>query len=334
MKHIKILDCTLRDGGYVNNWDFGVKTKEEILNALCCSRIDIVECGLLVNEKNISSDKTLYNSIEDINKLLPTVSNTEFSVMVNYGVISIDKYPKCFSNIEIRLAFKPHELKNALKYSEELIEKGYKISLNPMHTSLYSDNELKTLVSGVNRIKPRCLTVVDTMGIMTEKDTETLFKNIDKSLDKGIAIGFHSHNNMNLSLKNTKKLLNMNLNRDIIIDSCLAGMGRGAGILKTEDISELLNKYFEKDYNIKELHKISNKHINSMKHLWEWQEAYYISAQNKCHPNYAKFIIDNMSILRNDTIKINELLRQIPDNNKIIYNQDIIKSLIEEKFKQ
>ncbi len=329
MKTIKLLDCTLRDGGYINNWNFGIEGKKEILKSLTNSHIDIIECGLLTCDKNISSEQTLYNSLAQVNNIIPN-NKAEYTVMVNYGTVDINKFPQNQSNIEIRLAFKPHEIDNAINYSKELIQKGYIISLNPMHTSIYSMQELKKLLNKSNDIMPRCITVVDTMGIMTKNDTKNIFNILDKYTDNQIALGFHSHNNMNLSFKNTQTLLGMNLDRCIIIDSCLSGMGRGAGILSTQDIAEYINQYYNKEYSTEQLNQIANKYIEPLKHLWKSKDTYYLSAKNKCHPNYAKDIIDNMNILCNDNKIIDMLLKRIPEKNKILYDKTIIPRLIKE----
>ena len=125
-----------------------------------------------------------------------------------------------------------------------------------MHTNLYSEDELLYLIDEINGIKPCVLTIVDTLGNMYEKDVVNLFRLIEENLDNDISLGFHSHNSLQLSFSNTKALLGMNIKREIIIDSCIYGMGRGAGNLCTELITKYLNDNYAKDYKIPPLLKI------------------------------------------------------------------------------
>lgn len=86
MSNIKILDCTLRDGGYVNNWHFGRKAIETMLFNLSKSNTDIVECGFLTN-KTYDPDYSLYNSVEQLNELVSSDSsmNTMYVAMIAIG---------------------------------------------------------------------------------------------------------------------------------------------------------------------------------------------------------------------------------------------------------
>ena len=130
-----------------------------------------------------------------------------------------------------------------LDYIYKLKGLDWDVFANPMSTNTYTKKELEDLIREVNLIKPYGLSIVDTLGNMYEQDVVNIFEFIDKFLDKKIAIGFHSHNSMQLSFSNTKALLKMNLDRILIIDSCLYGMGRGAGNL----CSELIIKYIKKN---------------------------------------------------------------------------------------
>lgn len=94
-----------------------------------------------------------------------------------------------------------------------------------MHTNTYSSSELLNLVRKVNEIKPNGLTIVDTTGAMKEKDILTAFYVIDSSLDKNIALCFHSHNNLQLSFSNAQCLMKVCNDRELIIDSTVIRNG-------------------------------------------------------------------------------------------------------------
>ena len=99
--NIEILDCTLRDGGYVNNWDFGFENIFKIINELTKAKVEYVECGFL---KSCAYDenKTIFNSVEKLNDF----SCKNKTLMVNYGEISIEEIPENKNNIFCKNVFK------------------------------------------------------------------------------------------------------------------------------------------------------------------------------------------------------------------------------------
>ena len=132
MSNIKILDCTLRDGGYVNNWHFGRKAIETMLFNFSKSNTDIVECGFLTN-KPYDPDYSLYNSVEQLNELVSSDSsmNTMYVAMIAIGEREIN--PVLLSEADstvldgIRLTFHPNEIDLAFEWAEIIKSKGYKL---------------------------------------------------------------------------------------------------------------------------------------------------------------------------------------------------------------
>ena len=167
MSKIKILDCTLRDGGYVNNWDFGCKNIDKIISNLVCANIDYIECGFIKSDEYLK-DKTFFNSFNQIgaSTILET-KKTMFCLMINYGEVPIECIPNSFSeNFIIRVVFKKNKRMEAIEYSKKLMDMGYKVALNPMNTIGYSTEELFALIKLVNNLNPYIFTIVDTNGEM------------------------------------------------------------------------------------------------------------------------------------------------------------------------
>lgn len=245
MNNIKILDCTLRDGGYINNWNFKKNNIEFILKHLVLSGADYVECGFL-KEKEYDINKTFFNNTEQLSRLLPEEqNNTKFTLMINYGEVPIENIPDSNNNIFLRVVFKKNYKDEAVKYCEQLIKKGYNVFVNPMNTISYSSKELLDLIEQVNKIKPFGFTIVDTNGSMKKRDLLSLLYLIDDNLDSKISLAFHSHNNLQLSFSNAQVLMEQPLKRTIIIDSTVFGMGRGAGNLCTELLMQYINDNFD-----------------------------------------------------------------------------------------
>ena len=321
---IKILDCTLRDGGYINDWMFGSKNIQSIINELANSGIDFIECGFLKDcEKD--SDKTFFRSVEELTSF--TNSSINYTLMVNYGEFGIEKFTQCkYSNIKIRVAFKKHDQEEALEYIKSLKELGWEVFANPMITNTYSKDELLSLIEKINQIKPYGLSIVDTLGNMSENDVIKIFRYINEILDSEISLGFHSHNSMQLSFSNTKTLLNMNLERELIIDSCLYGMGRGAGNLCTELICKYLNDNFDTDYQILPILKLIDKYLKPIfnETPWGYSTPFYIAAIHGCHPNYAQALVNQ----KLSDEKIDEILQKIPEDKKTIFDKKFIENIL------
>lgn len=327
MSKIKVLDCTLRDGGYVNDWQFGSKNIAKIINNLACSGIDFIECGFYKTENQVV-DKTFYNSLDelvnfDLNK------NTKFTLMINYGEVPLENIPifkECYQNIMFRVVFKKNVRWEALDYCKKLIEKGYKVFVNPMNTISYSPSELLEIVHEVNKINPYAFTIVDTNGEMKKNDTLSLFYLIDNSLNPEIKLGFHSHNNLQLSFSNAQILLEQNTKRTLIIDTTVFGIGRGAGNLCTELLTQYLNDNYDSTYNLIPILKIVDEQINPVfaKTPWGYSVPYYLAATNHCHPNYASYLIDKQTV---PVEVINKILNTIPTNKKLSFDKQFIRQL-------
>jgi len=313
---IKILDCTLRDGGYLNGWNFGKDIIKQTIEALSDSGIDYIEGGFLTDIKIFDENKSLYKDAGLLNKY----KTASYSLMLNFGTDTTDLVFN--KNIEIRLAFKPQNLSEIKEFCAPYIELGYKISLNPMHIGLYTDDDLKILADITNELMPACLTLVDTMGILTPKKTVSLFDYFNSSVNKNIPLGLHSHDNLNFSKKNIIAIMEMHLNRDIIIDTALNGLSRGGGMFSTEVLADILNKADKVRYNTDKLKTVSNlfKHLTPSD---KFKQAYYFSAKNKCHPNYAMFLVEHDCPLN----KMQDILLKIPDNHKMNYTEKVIKEI-------
>ncbi len=322
MKEIKLLDCTLRDGGYINNWEFGFDNIKKITQALINSDIDFIECGFL---KHVQYDKnkTLFSNSKNFLNFINTLQNSEtkFSLMVNYEEIADGFDFEKFKNVYLRICFKKRNLKPALDLINSLVQKGLNVFVFPMNIHLYSDLEIKEMIERVNKINPFCFSVVDTIGILNKTSLDKIFNIVHNGLNSFISLCFHSHNNLKLSYSNSLSLIQQNKNRSLIIDSALFGMGRGAGNLKTEDISKLFDKY-----NTDLLNETVEKYIKPFYQRTPWGTsfAYDLSAKNFLHPNYAKYVLEKK--LSRERIK--EIFSLIPQDKKESFDIKTIETLL------
>lgn len=326
MDKVKILDCTLRDGGYVNDWNFGQANIKNFVNYVAKSGTDFIELGFL-KELAYNPNRTFFRSI---NHALPLLSGSQnFTLMINFGEYDISNFSENQNkNIKLRVFFKKEERFSALMYCRKLIELGYDVFINPGYTNTYTKSELQNLIEQVNEISPYAFSVVDTIGAMVENDILEIFGFIDKILDSQINLSFHSHNSLNLSFSNAKVLIENCSERNLIIDSSVMGMGRGAGNLCTEDFAEYLNKFYGKNYDISYLQTPAQEIILPIYNRSPWGNStpYYLCAKHNCHPNYAKFLTDKKDVSE----KLMEVIfSQIPEIRKTVFDKTLINSLYE-----
>ena len=296
MGSIKVLDCTLRDGGYCNEWAFGRDNIDKIVTKLVEAGIDIIECGFLTNKiKTYNPDVSRYPSIGDITPILPkSHDGYTFVCMANYGECDAESLPECDgSSVDgIRVAFHKKDVENALSLCRRIREKGYKLFIQAMVSLNYSDSEFLQLISKVNELHPYAFYIVDSFGVMKRKDLIRLFYMVEHNLNRNITIGYHSHNNMQLSYSNAQALVDLHAAHDMIIDSSVLGMGRGAGNLNTELFVEYLNDTIGSQYKLKPLLSIIDEVLNRFhqQNPWGYSLPNYLSAKHNAHPNYAGYL--------------------------------------------
>ncbi len=331
MNKLQILDCTLRDGGYINDFAFGERSIKKIISQLTTAGIDIIECGFLEDceyDKNLS----VYNTVEQIADFIPHDHKSSMYVaMACYGEYSLTQLtPFNGTSIDgIRVTFHYNEVEEALEYCRRIQELGYKVFVQPVGTSSYSDEQLLALIKKVNVLRPYAFYLVDTLGLMHQNEVIRFFYLIDHNLNKEIRMGFHSHNNLQLSYSNCQALASIGGNRTISLDASVYGMGRGAGNLNTELIANYLNGHSDNRYEIEPILEIVDEFIIHIKaeHEWGYSVPYYLAAINGCHPNYASYLSSKQTL----TVRsIATILRMIDPDKRSLFDKD----LIEQKYLQ
>lgn len=329
MDRINVLDCTLRDGGYCNQWKFGHKNIDSIINGLVCSNVEIIECGILADKAEFHEESTVFGRVEQIAGYIANKSQERmFVCLANYGECNFETLPECDgSSIQgIRLAFHKKDMNEALCACKIIKEKGYKVFVQPMVSLNYSDEEFLALICSVNEIEPFAFYIVDSFGAITEKDLKRLFFLTDHNLKEQICVGFHSHNNMQLAYANAQALTMIQTRRVLIIDCSVMGMGRGAGNLNTELFVEYLNQVFGKNYSVEPLLVMIDKILGKFyaENYWGYSLSNYLSAKHNLHPNYAKYLTDKQTLTVED---INKIFFMMGREKKTTFDRQYIEKL-------
>lgn len=300
MNKFNLLECTLRDGGYITDWNFKDDMIKETVKTLSESGFDFVEVGYL-NNKSKTNNTTQFNNIKQIESFLPEKrNNTVFLAMADV----LQFFPEDITEYDgksidgIRVVFYKHQIKEALRLGKEVTEKGYKLFVQPMVTIDYSTDEYVALLKEIASLNPYAVSIVDSFGYMLKSDFRKYFRILDNLLLENVIIGFHSHNNMNLAFINAQDILDYQTSRNIIIDSSLYGMGRGAGNLQTELIAEYYNEEFGEKYNINNILDLISKFILpiSEEKGWGYSPYFLITALYHCHPNYASYLLQEHKV--------------------------------------
>lgn len=328
MKHIELLDCTLRDGGHIVDSAFGEDVIRAILDNLVQSRIDIVEAGFLQNcEYDIN--RAMFNSIEEASRILPAkTENTRFALLGQADLYDFTKLEPWDGTIDVlRISFHDYDIDEGFDAAKIAIEKGYQVFINPINIMGYSDKQLIEFCERTNELNPYGFTMVDTFGSMKKQDLMRIYHLIDHNLNKGIKIAVHLHENQSLSFSLAQNFIDINSpTRDILIDGSLYGMGRVPGNLCIELIMKYMNDTIGTTYDIEPVYDAIDEYIVELKkkNPWGYSIAYALSAQHKVHRTYSEYL---MGQGRLKTKQINQILSQISEEHKTRFNKEYIEEL-------
>lgn len=332
MKSLRVLDVTLRDGGCVNDFNFGQTYMEKILAAQEASGVDVIELGYIDEIRGSEKGRTQYINDQVISKciLKNKKSGISYVAMMDYGKYDADNLLPCSKeSIDgIRLAFHKKDRLDIVTVGKKIMEKGYDFYIQPMITLRYTDIELLELIELVNKELPKAsgFYIVDSFGEMRPNDMSRILNLVDHNLLPSMTLGFHSHNNLQLSYSNAMAMLHFPTTRDIMLDCSIMGMGKGAGNLNTELLLEHLNIYYGKKYNIAPLLEVIDKVINQLhdEFYWGYAPEYYLSSVNHCSPSYASHFY-NKHMLPID--QVGELLSMIAEEKKISFDKEYAEEL-------
>ena len=324
MGRVYLLDCTLRDGGYINNWDFGEKTIKGFSRKIAQTGIELFEVGFIKGD-TCDPDRSMFPDIQSIAPMIrPKASHMKYVGMLDMSApIPLERIVPCdgTSVDGIRVIFKKDKIDQAYEYCRRIQELGYFISVNIVGTDLYTDAELIEVIEKFNVLHPFAVSIVDSFGLIKRKHFLRLAYLADNNLAEGIILAYHAHNNLQQAFGNAEALVEMNLKRDLIIDACVFGMGRGAGNLNLELFAEYMNENYQTHYKIEPMLEIMDEYLNDIykTRFWGYSLPLYLSATTGSHPNYAIYLAEKNSL----TVKaFNELLQSIPSEDKARFTKE------------
>lgn len=327
LEKVLILDCTLRDGGYVNNWHFDLKVARETYRALSKSGIDIVEIGYHGTSKYFDPEKFglfRFCSKETIDLVTRGINGSQLAIMVDFGKFDIgdlEQYKNTRVSL-IRVAFHRNKLEEAFCVIDEIKKLGFKTSANLMGYTNYSDSEKNKAYNLIEKYKPDYVYFADTFGSFFPNDVEKFFCDIPKM--EGVNFGFHPHNNLQMAFANSLVAIGSGCK---VVDSSIYGMGRGAGNLPTEIILAYLQKFRPQKYNCIPILNIIEKIFSKLmlQNKWGYSIEYMISGIKSCHPDYVSQLIKMKEF---DIEEIWNILTLIKSSSPIGFDKNLLENVL------
>lgn len=267
---IKVLDCTIRDGGLINNHKFDLRFVREVYKALSEANIDYMEIGYKNSKKLFSPEKFgpwKFCDDEDILKVTDGIkSNTKISVMVDVDRVDVEdvKLKKDSPVSMIRVATYVKDIDKAIYLCNQMADKGYETAVNIMAISKALDIELNEALTQLEKeCKADVINIVDSNGSLYQESIEFLIKKA-KTFIKTKEIGIHAHNNQQLAFSNTIEAIIHDAN---FMDCTIYGLGRAAGNCPTELLLGFLKN---PKFDIRPILDVISKEFISLRKELEW----------------------------------------------------------------
>lgn len=334
MKNIKLLDCTLRDGGRLFDCKFSDYEISQITDRLSKSNIDIIEIGFLRDPAKTSYTKnsTFFNDVSQMSRFIPRDTKTKYVAFADYGMFDPDLLPVCdgSSVTGLRVGFTKknfnQEKEGVKKALRDVKSKGYELFIQGVNSLGYNDEEFVEVLEMVNEMEPFSFGIVDTYGSMFPEDVDRIYSLVDKHLNKKIALDFHAHNNKQLAFANSINVINLCKDRTLIIDGTLEGVGKCAGNLNLELIVNYLSDELGYNYDFDEILDTIDEFIRPLKNKYSW--GYSVPALMgglyKSHPNNIIYLFDKFRLSCKD---FKNIISMIDKEKRQRYDYDDIERL-------
>lgn len=315
-----ILDCTLRDGGYYNDWDFSLPLINDYLDAMESIGVDFVEIGFRTLQNEGFKGALAFSSEEFLSALnIPPSLKNRLGVMVNGSEI-IEKStqeqrlrqlftPKNKSLITlVRIACHIHEFESCLPAANWLSDQGYTVGFNLMQVADKSHDEITRLASLASEYPIDVLYFADSMGSVRPDQIGSLVNAFKQGW--GGELGVHTHDNMGFAISNTLCAIEAGVTW---IDSTVTGMGRGPGNAKTEYVISELGKLGSNDERAAKLYSVIRQHFRPLNKKYEWgtNHYYYLAGKYGIHPSYVQKMLQDSRYNDSDILTVIHHLKAV-----------------------
>ena len=325
---IKLLDCTLRDGAYINKAEFGKPSMRGIISKLQDAHVEIIECGWLKDFDYIEGTTYFHIPSDAEPYIIHKSADIIYSAMIDWDRYDTDNLPVYDGKSidAIRVVFPYGRQNEALEIGRKIRDKGYKVLFQAANTLAYSNEDLVKLADLMNEFLPVSLSVVDTFGAMYFDDLNRIIRIIDDKLDKRVELGLHAHNNQQLAFALCIRFIEeLEDRRDIIVDSTLSGMGRGAGNATTELVAGYINRCKCGNYDMNSIMDAIDMYISGFQErfTWGYSTQYFISGMYQCHVNNIAYLSTNH---RTNARDMRNIIESLSVDERRRYDYDLLEN--------
>lgn len=293
-ENIKVMDCTVRDGGLMNKWQFSDEFVRAVYEKCLEAGIDYMEIGYKSSESAFSRDEVgpwKFCDDKDLRRIMgDNDTNLKISAMADIGRIDPEDIPPASESLidMMRVACYVHQVDKAVWLAEHCMDKGYEVTINLMAVSKVNEIELDQALSDLSKSRVPIIYVVDSFGSLYCESIEHLVQKYKKALP-GKELGIHAHNNMQLAMSNTITSL---MNGATMLDATLLGMGRGAGNCPIEILIAFLKN---PKYRLLPLLDVIQNHVKLWQEKidWGYHVPYLITGSMNEHPRSAMKWMDS-----------------------------------------
>jgi len=293
-KEIKVLDCTVRDGGLMNNWQFSDDFVRSVYNACVEAGVDYMEIGYLSSEKAFDRNVVgpwKFCKDEDLRRIVgDNNTSLKLSAMADIGRIDLEDIPMASESLldMIRVACYVHQVDKAIELAHHCMDKGYEVSINLMAVSTVNERDLDEALADIAKSRVPIFYAVDSYGSMYNETVQHLVRKYKEAMP-GKEIGIHAHNNMQLAMANTITAIQEGCT---YLDATLLGLGRGAGNCHLEILVAFLKN---PKYRLLPLLQTIQDHIHPLQKDidWGYHIPYLVTGALNEHPRSAMKWMDS-----------------------------------------
>ena len=293
---IQVLDCTIRDGGLMNNCSFENDSVKAVYETCVDAGVDYMEI-CYKGARNLYSSQEFgrwkFCSEEDVRRIVGDhPSSVKLSVMADVDRTDYqnDIPAKADSVISLyRVATYIHQIPAAVEMIQAIHDKGYETSVNLMAISVVQEHELDEALEILCRTPADVIYLVDSYGSLYSEEIQALTRKYRRFAEAaGKKIGIHAHNNQQLAYANTIEALILGTS---FLDVTMGGLGRGAGNCPTELMLGFLKN---PKYHLRPVMQCLRDHVVPMREkiAWGFDIPYMLTGQRNLHPRSAMAFLD------------------------------------------
>lgn len=321
MKTFKILDCTVRDGGYINNWGFSREFVAEMYQASAEAGTDIFEIGFLSNDTTLP----LWRQSPPSEVLaIRKGRKTAISAMLEANTVGIKLGAPAETGIDIlRIALNRDKIEASLPKMAEYRHQGYKVFVQLMGITGYTDMQILQAVEILTKSTyVDVISIGDSYGSLIPNRTRDIVSLIAKNTS--LEVGLHAHNNMLLGMANVLEAVNAGAT---YIDASMYGMGRGGGNVPLELVLSYFAKKYPERYDVSPVLEFVDQKMSQLKreYSWGYSVAALLSGVYECHPYYTSKLVETREFTISQVLKATQ---KISNMDVIGFSQNVLAEIV------